>query len=85
MGMRKIDRRMDCPWCGNDMMLKGILNNQPRDQKCTYCRRWATVTPHIRSNKVTFEVEAKDFPEPEREPAYKDRYAMSQSGLEYGR
>lgn len=77
-------KKLDCPWCGNGIVIQGNLDGTPREQKCKWCRRLLVASVKFKGNKLLFDVNAKNFPEPVLEPSYKygDRYSMSLEGME---
>lgn len=62
-------RKVECPTCGNEI----VVNSGSETQKCQWCRRLVSVKfkrNKPKSRKLNCEVEAMDFPEPQKEKSY---------------
>lgn len=81
--MSKPGRKIECPCCGNVLVVFGELRQNIRYQKCKWCRRWVVITLEWKGNHITgFHAEPdRDWKERVQQD-YKDRYAVSIQGLD---
>lgn len=70
-------RRLDCPHCGNDIVMKGV----EEDQKCPHCRRKYKINYFKHGKKFIWEPEAIDYSyEAEGRPMVGNRMEREMNG-----